>query len=124
MSIISILSVTTQREYFSKYFGSAICVRYSATALGSVVVSFALALAFDGIGYKYTFLCMLAFLPATLCYGLVSRNQVTNKEPCKNEKSTKKIYWELLQDKTFTFGLTGIALQMLSETIPNILMVS
>ncbi|XP_028397750.1 monocarboxylate transporter 12-like [Dendronephthya gigantea] len=123
ISMISTLSVTTQREYFSKYYGSAICIRYGATALGTVVVSFVLPFVFDGVGYKNTFLCMLAFLPVIVCYGLVSRDQVTNIESHKNEKSTKKIYLELLQDKTFTLGLAGIALQMLSITIPHVFMV-
>ena len=124
ISFISTLSIITQREYFSKYFGFAIGVRYSANALGSVVMSLILPIAFDGIGFKHTFLSMLSLLPFVLFYGLVFRHPDTDIRSYKYEKSTKNIYWEFLRDKSFTLSLVGIALYMFCSTIPHILMVS
>ena len=125
ISFISTLSIVTQREHFSKYFGFAIGVRYSASALGSVVMSFILPLAFNGMGFKNTLLSLIAFLPFILCYGLVSRHQVTDVDirSYKYQKSTKNIYWEFLQDRTFTLSLVGVALYLLCSTIPFIFMV-
>ena len=123
-SFISVLSIITQREYFSKYYGLAIGLRYSANALGSVVISFILPLTLDRIGFKHTLLSMIALSPFILCYGLVSRHQVTDYRSYKNEKSTKKIYCEFLQDRSFTLSLSGIVLFMGCSMIPHLLMVS
>ena len=124
ISFFSTLSIITQREYFSKYFGFAVGVRYSANALGSVVMSFILPFAFNGMGIKHTLLSMLALLPFILCYGLVVRHQVIDIRSYKNEKSTKELYWELLQDRSFTLSLVGIALYLFCSTVPHIFMVS
>jgi MFS family permease len=126
MSIISTLSIITQREYFNKYFGLAIGVRYSANALGTMVMAYILPFAFNGMGFKHTFLCMVAFSPIILCYGLASRHTVkaVDISSYKCQKSTKNIYWELLQDRTFTLSLAGIALYLLCSIIPFIFMVS
>ena len=123
-SFISVLSIITQREYFSKYYGLAIGLRYSANALGSVVISFILPLTLDRIGFKHTLLSMIALSPFILCYGLVSRHQVTDYRSYKNEKSTKKIYCEFLQDRSFILSLSGIVLFMGCSMIPHLLMVS
>ena len=123
-SFISVLSVVTQREYFSKYYGLAIGLRYSANALGSVVISLILPFVFDEIGFKHTFLALISLSLFILCYGFASRHQVTSHRSYKNKKSTKKIYWEFLQDKSFTFSLVGILLFMFCILIPHLLMVS
>ena len=124
LSFISTLSVITLREYFSKFFGFAIGIRYGAGALGAAVISLILPFVFDGIGVKPAFFSMLSFLPIMLSYGLVSRHHLTDTRLHRNKKSTKDIYWEFVHDRSFTICLAGILLYMMSCTIPTIFMVS
>ena len=125
-SFLSTLSVVILREYFSKYFGIAISIRYSANAFGAIVLSFTLPFVFDGLGFEHTLLSMLTLTPFILFYGLmVSLRQVTDIQRRNNtEKSMKNIYWEFFQDKSFVLNLAGMAFYMFCCLIPNVFMVS
>lgn len=124
-SFLATLSIITQQEYFSKYFGFAIGVRFSANSLGAMVISFALPITFAELGYKVTFLCLLVFAPLILCYGFVARHQaVKDTDINRSKKSIIDIYREILQDKSFTVCLVGSALYFSTCIIPMVFMVS
>jgi hypothetical protein len=126
LSLVVTLSVVTQREYFSKYFGLAVGVRFSANAIGAVVVSFILPIVLAELGYKMTFISLLVFAPMILCYGLVARHHVHQDTELRKRdgKSTINLYKEFLQDKSFTTCLVAIAMFFSTCFIPMIFLVS
>jgi nitrate/nitrite transporter NarK len=126
LSLITTLSVVTQREYFSKYFGLAVGLRFSANAIGAVVVSFILPIVLAELGYKMTFISLLVFAPMILCYGLVARHHVHQDTELRKRdgKSTINLYKEFLQDKSFTTCLVAIAMFFSTCFIPTIFLVN
>jgi nitrate/nitrite transporter NarK len=126
LSIVATLSVITQREYFSKYLGFAVGVRYSANSIGAVVVSFILPIIFAALGYKMTFVSLLVFAPIILCYGFVGRHHVhqDTESTERSGKSVINLYKEFLQDKSFTISLVAIAMYFFTCYIPIVFMVS
>lgn len=127
LSFANILSITTQREYFDKYFGFAVGVRFCANSLGSVVLSFILPIILAALGYKMTFLSMLVIVPIILFYGFVARNhthQETGARELQNGKSVILLYKEILRDKSFTTCLSGLTIFFLICFVPMIFMVS
>lgn len=126
MSFIFTLSVTTQREYFDKYFGFAVGVRFCANSLGSVVLSFILPIILAELGYKMTFLSLLVIVPIILCYGFVARHRIPQDTDItkRNRKSLVFLYKELLQDKSFTITVLALTIYFFPCFIPLIFMVS
>ena len=127
LSVISTLTITTQREYFDKYFGLAVGVRFSANSIGAIVISIILPIILAEFGYKMTFFSLLVFAPILLFYGLVARHhvrqvQVTEMKRCG--KSVTSLYKEFLRDKSFTVSLIGTTMYCFTCLIPLIFMVS
>ncbi|XP_028397681.1 monocarboxylate transporter 4-like [Dendronephthya gigantea] len=126
LSVISTLTIITQREYFSKYFGLAVGVRFSANAIGAMVVSIILPIILAEFGYKMTFFSMLVFTPVLLLYGLVARHQAQQVQVRETEKcgeSVTSLYKEFFQDKSFTVSLIGVTMFTFTCLIPLIFMV-
>ena len=126
LSFVITLSVITQREYFSKYFGFAVGVRFSANSIGAVVISFILPIIFVELGYKMTFASLLVFAPIILCYGFVGRHHVDQDTELteRSGKSVINLYKEFIQDKSFTISLVAIAMYLFTCLVPMIFMVS
>ena len=126
LSILATLSVITQREYFSKYFGFAVGVRFSANSIGAVVMTFILPIILAELGYKMTFVSLLVFAPIILCYGFVGRHHVhqDTESTERSGKSVINLYKEFLQDKSFTISLVAIAMYFFTCYIPIVFMVS
>ena len=126
LSLVTNLSVITLREYFSKYFGFAVGVRFSANALGTVVVSFTVPIILAELGYKMTFVSLLAVAPIVFCYGFVARHHVRQDTELRkrSEKSVINLYKEFLQDKSFAICLVAIGMYFFTCYIPMIFMVS
>ena len=123
-SIIGILTITTQQEYFSKYFGFAIGVRFGANSIGTVVISFILPIILDDLGYQMTFLSLLGLAPLLICYGFIGRHRSVQDTEKRNMKSLINLYKEFLQDKSFTICLIAVATYFLTCLIPLVFMVS
>ena len=126
LSLVSTLSVITLREYFSKYFGFAVGLRFGANAIGSVAVSFVLPIILAEVGYKMTFVSLLVFAPIVLCYGFVARHHHMHQDTelrKRDRKSAINLYKEFLQDKSFTICLIAIGMYFFTCFIPLIFLV-
>ena len=125
-SFLFTLTVTSQREYFDKYFGFAVGVRYCGNSLGSVVLSFILPIILAELGYKMTFLSLLAIVPIILCYGFVARHHVPKDTDIRkrNGKSVILIYKELLRDKSFAISVCALTIFFFPCYLPLVFMVN
>ena len=117
------LSIVSLRQYFSKYFGFAVGVRFAANSIGAVVVSFILPSLFSELGYKITFLSLLVIAPIVVCYGCVSRHDTREEVRNPDRKSIVHLYKQFLQDKSFTICMAAIGTYFLTCFIPLIFMV-
>lgn len=124
ISFVSTLSVVTQREYFSKHFGLAVGLRYTANAVGTIVLSFILPIILSDLGYKMTFLSLLIFSPVPIVFGMVARHQPRSSSDKNVRASVFSLWREFLQDKSFALNLMAVAIYFLICFVPLIYMVS
>jgi hypothetical protein len=129
------ITVVSLREYFSKQLGLATGVRYAATGIGTVLVSYlipiildvagwhAMITSFASLGLMYAVLAM-SYKPLPIVEENDASAAILHRKEDELQYGCLQATKSLLKDKRMLLFLTGNALFSVVQYIPNIFMVS